>query len=207
MVFSDAGPGNLKHRSHAYPGCPAVQGIAAGGGQQNGIHAQRCRRSEDGAHIGGIHDTLQYGHPAGLCTHLFHRRQGRPLHGTQYATVQAVTGEIFQQMAVGGIDRQIAQPVDQILGLPVDVFAFGQKRDRLIAGVQRPADDLGAFRHKQALFGLGADAQLCLGKPGKYIQRRGGKIGDFDNIGHKRPPETMSDVIIQPEGAGVKPQE
>ena len=54
------GPGDLKDRPHAHPHGPAVEGVTAGGGEEDPIHMEGGCRAEDGSHVGGVYDAFQY---------------------------------------------------------------------------------------------------------------------------------------------------
>ena len=48
---ADLRPRHLKHGAHAHPHRAAAQRVAAGGGDEHGIHVQRGSAAEDSAHV------------------------------------------------------------------------------------------------------------------------------------------------------------
>lgn len=94
----EVGPGDLKHGAHADPGGPAVQRVAAGTGQQYGIHAEGRGGAEDGPQIRGIHDVFQHGNPPGTGADLLHRGQGRPGHFAEHPSGQVKARQLGQDL-------------------------------------------------------------------------------------------------------------
>ena len=168
------GPWHLKHRAHADPHRAAAQRVAAGGGEQHGVHTQRRRPAEDGPDIGGVHDALQHGHPAGAAAQLLRPARGGAAHGAQHAPGQRVAGQGLQHTAVRGVDGGVGAAGQHARGGAVDLAALHQKGERFAPGVQRRADDLGAFGDEDTLFGLQLIAQLGLGELGVRSQLGGG---------------------------------
>ena len=185
---ADLRPRHLKYGAHAYPHRAAAQRVAAVGGNEHGIHVQRGSAAEDSAHVGGIYDTLQHSHPAGVGAHLLHRAGCRAAEGTQHATGQRKAGELCQQLPVGGVHRHIAAAGQDLLCRAGDLPALHQQGKGLVSGVQRPGDHLGAFGDKNTLFRLQPVAQLRLREPGVDVQLRGGKVGDLVNDRHGNAP-------------------
>ena len=68
----------------------------------------------------------------------------------------------------------VASSIVTARGGAVDLAALHQKGERFAPGVQRRADDLGAFGDEDTLFGLQLIAQLGLGEPGVRSQLGGG---------------------------------
>ena len=185
---ADLRPRHLKHGAHAYPHRAAAQRVAAGGGDEHGIHVQRGSAAEDSAYVGRIHDALQHSHPAGMGANLLHRAGRRTAEGAQHAPGQRKAGELCQQLPVSGIYRHIAAAGQNLLCRAGDLLALHQQGKGLVSGVQRPGDHLGAFGDKDALFRLQSVAQLRLREPSVDVQLRGGKVGDLMNDRHGKTP-------------------
>ena len=196
-VVPDAGPGDLEYGAHTHTGRPAVQGVAAGRGNQHRVHVEGGSGTEDGPHVGGIHNTLQHRHPPGTCAQLLHCGQHRPPHGAQHTPGHLIAGETLQHFPVGGVEGQVTAPGHHLFGGPVDLLALHQQRQGLIPGVQGPQDHLGALGNKDALLRLQPVAQLGLGKPGVAVQLRIGIVGDLNNVGHGVSSPAFSSPFIQ----------
>ena len=80
---ADLRPGYLKHGAHAHTHGTAAQRVAAGRSNEHGIHVQCSGAAEDRSHIGGVHNALQNGHPAGIAADLFHAARQRAAEGAQ----------------------------------------------------------------------------------------------------------------------------
>ena len=80
-LVTQTGPGNLKHGAHAHPNGPAVERITAGGREKHGVHVQGGGGTENGAHIGGVHNAFQHRDPAGPLADVIHGGQLRPPYG------------------------------------------------------------------------------------------------------------------------------
>ena len=185
-VLPDIRPRDLEHRPHTYPHRPPVEGVAAAGGQQHGVNAQRRRRPNDRPHIGGVHHIFQHGHPPRPGGYLSEVPGSRPPHGAQHPAGQLVAGQPGQHLPFPGVDGHPAAPVDDLGRLPLDEFSLGEECQRLAAGVQCQPDYRGAFRNENALFRLQAVAQLRLGQPAKQVQLRLSRVGDLKNFRHFR---------------------
>ena len=164
------GPWHLKHRTHADPHRTAAQRVAAGGRQQDGVYTERCGAAEDRADVRGVHDALQHGHPAGAAAQLLRPARCGAAHGAQHAPGQRVAGQRLQNAAVCGVDHSPGAAGQHPGGRAVDLPALHQKGERLTPGIQRRANDLGAFGDEDALFRLKLIAQLGFGQSGIYRQ-------------------------------------
>ena len=181
---ADLRPGHLEHRTHAHAHRPAAQRVAAGGRDEHRIHVQCGSTAEDGTHVGGIHDALQHSHPAGIPAYLLYCAGRGAAEGTQHAAGQFVAGQAGQHLAVGRVYRGVPAAGQDVLGRAGDLFAFHEQGQRLVAGIQRPRDHLGALGNKNALFRLQSIAQLGLGQAGVDVQLWRGKISDLNDVGH-----------------------
>ena len=173
-LLPDPGPRDLEDGAHAHPHRPAVERIAAGGRHQHRVHVQRRRGAEDGADVGGVHDPLQHCDPAGICAQLLHAGEFGAAHSAQYAPGQGIAGQLRQQLPGCGIDRNIGAAGKDAAALSGELAVLHQQRDRLIPGIQRPLNDLGALRNEDPLLRLQPVAQLRLRQSGKGLQLRHG---------------------------------
>ena len=179
-------PRHQKHVAHADTGRPAVQGVAAGAGQQHRIHAQCSGAAEDSAQIGGVHDVFQHGDAPCPGADLVQRGQGRAAHGAQHTTGQVEAGELRQHVQRRGVYGDIRVTARQYLrALAGDVLRLHQKRNGHAPGVQRPPDHQRALRNKQGVGRVGAVHQLVFGGAGVYVQLRRKKIGYLYDVGHQ----------------------
>lgn len=87
-VFGQIRPRHLKYRAHAHAARAAIQRVAAGGGQQNRVHAERRRTAEDCADVRGVHHIFEYGNSARVCANFRNTFQSRAAHRTQHAAGQ-----------------------------------------------------------------------------------------------------------------------
>ena len=181
-------PRHLEHRTHTDADGAAAERVAAGRVDEDSVHVQRRRRAEDGPHIGGVHDALQHGHPAGVFAELFHRAGCRAAEGAEHAPGQLKAGELCQHLPICRVDGGVGAAGQHARGGAVALAALHQKGERFAPGVQRRADDLGAFGDEDAFLRFEAIAQLVLGQPGIRVQLRCVKIRDLDDIGHTESP-------------------
>ena len=181
-------PGHLEHRTHADADGAAAERVAAGRVDEDSVHVQCRRRAEDSAHIGGVHDALQHGHPAGVFAELFHRAGCRAAEGAEHAPGQLKAGELCQHLPICRVHRRVAAAAQDARCRAGDLLALHQQGHGLVACVQRPVDDLGALGDKDAFLRLEAIAQLVLGQPGIRVQLRCVEIRDLDDIGHTESP-------------------
>ena len=124
--------------------------------------------------VGGIHDALQHRDAAGVSAQRLDAARLRTAHGAEHTPGQRVAGQGLQHAAVRGVDGSIGAAGQHARGGAVDLAALHQKGERFAPGVQRRADDLGAFGDEDTLFGLQLIAQLGLGEPGVRSQLGGG---------------------------------
>ena len=75
------GPGDLKDGAHAHPHRAAVEGVTAGGRNQDSVHPQSGGRAKDSADVGGVGNVLQYHQPSGTAADLLRAGKGRTAHG------------------------------------------------------------------------------------------------------------------------------
>lgn len=94
--------------------------------------------------------------------------------GAEHTPGQRVAGQGLQHTAVRGVDGGVGAAGQHARGRAVDLAALHQKGERFAPGVQRRADDLGAFGDEDTLFGLQLIAQLGLGEPSVRSQLGGG---------------------------------
>ena len=87
---------------------------------------------------------------------------------------QRVAGQRLQNAAVCGVDHSPGAAGQHPGGWAVDLAALHQKGERLAPGIQRRANDLGAFSDEDALFRLQLIAQLGFGELGVRSQLGGG---------------------------------
>ena len=99
-----------------------------------------------------------------------------------------IAGELAQQILIGGIDGDLRAAGQNLGGGAINVLALHQHGHGLAPSVQCPVDDLGAFGNEHSLGRLKAVQQLGLCQPGIHIQLGGGKISDFNYVGHKHIP-------------------
>ena len=112
---ADLRPGHLKHGAHAHTHGTAAQRVAAGRSNEHGIHVQCSGAAEDRSHIGGVHNALQNGHPAGIAADLFHAARQRAAEGAQHAAGQLEAGQAGKGLAVGCVHRGIPATGQDIL--------------------------------------------------------------------------------------------
>ena len=132
--------------------------------------------------------TFQHRHPGAALQSLRQGGQRPAAHGAQHAPGQLEAGELRQHVKGGGVDGDIPHPGEDLLRLAADVPVLHQHGDRLIAPIQGPLHDLRALCDEDAFLGVLPVQELILGFPGKNIQRRVGKIGDLDDVGHGGAP-------------------
>ena len=189
-VLRQIGPRYEEDVSHAHPAGPAIQRIAAGGGEEHGVHSQRGGGAENRADIRGVHHVFQHGDAPRLGADRLYCRQRRPPHGTEHSPGQVKAGELGQNLQLRRVDRNIGgAALQQRRTLAGGVLGLHQKRDRHAAGVQRPADDQRTFRHEQGVGRVGPVQELVFGQAGVNVQLRGLKIGDGDHMSHSGPPD------------------
>ena len=189
-------PRDLKHRPHADPRAAAVQRVTASGGQQHGVHAQRGGGTEDRAHVGGVLDVFQNHDPCRPGADILHGGKPRAAHGAQHAPGQVVAGEIAQQLLVRGIHGNAGTAGENLPRRACNVLALHEQRHRLIAAVQGPMDDLGAFRNEHPLGRFKPVEQLRLRQPGIHVQLRRGEIRYFNDVGHSIPFLILNPMTI-----------
>ena len=90
-------PGNQEDRTHGNANGSAVQRVAGGAGQQNGVHAQRRRRAEDGADVGCVRHAVDDCHASCVSAHFLCRENRRTTHRTEHAPREGVAGEFGEQ--------------------------------------------------------------------------------------------------------------
>ena len=183
-----------------------MERIAAGGGEEHRVHAQGGRRAEDGPHVGGIHDSLQHRHPAGVPADVLGPGQGGAGHGAEDAAGQGVAGQLGQQLPVAGIDGNVAAPRQQGRALSGQVPPLHQQRQGPEPRVQGRDDDLGTFCDKHPQLRLQPAAQLCLGELGIGRHRRIVEGCEFDNLRHGVPPAIFFPIIADPGRKGNRPR-
>ena len=182
-IFREIRPGDLEHGAHADPHRTAVQGVAAGGGEQHRVHIQRGGAAENGADIGGVHHVLQHCHPAGAGAYRLQRGQCRTAHGAQHTAGQLEARQLLQHLQGCSIDRDVRRATRQQLPrLSLHVAALHQERHRLTARIQRPADHQRAFRDEKPVRRIGAVYQLVLRQAGVYVQLRCVKVRDLPQL-------------------------
>ena len=167
-------PRHLEHRAHADADGTAAERVAAGRREQHRVHAQCGGPAEDGPDVGGIHDALQHRDAVGVSAQCLDAARLRTAHGAEHTPGQRVAGQGLQHAAVRGVDGGVGTAGQHSRGGAVDLAALHQKGERFAPGVQRRADDLGAFGDEDTLFGLQLIAQLGLGEPGVRSQLGGG---------------------------------
>ena len=167
-------PRHLEHRAHADADGTAAERVAAGRREQHRVHAQCGGPAEDGPDVGGIHDALQHRDAAGVSAQCLDAARLRTAHGAEHTPGQRVAGQGLQYTAVRGVDGGVRAAGQHARGGAVDLAALHQKGERFAPGVQRRADDLGAFGDEDTLFRLQLIAQLGLGEPGVRSQLGGG---------------------------------
>ena len=118
--------------------------------------------------------TSQHSHAAGGLAQFLDGMLFRAAHGAQHPPGQGVASQRLQGLAGGGVHGGIGAAGQHARGGAVDLAALHQKGERFAPGVQRRADDLGAFGDEDTLFGLQLIAQLGLGEPGVRSQLGGG---------------------------------
>ena len=164
-------PGHLKHRAHAHPHRPAAQRVAAGGvdaGRRPYSAPPRCGRWPRCWWSPRCPPERQPGGHSGA--ERFHRAGSvgrRKAHSTPRVSGDSPV-RCGQHFPVGGVNGRIAAagqrslPPGRSICLPLH-----QQRERLIARVQRPGDDLGALGNEDALLRLQTAAQLVPGSAGR----------------------------------------
>ena len=145
---------------------------------------QGRRRAEHRPHVGGVHDVFQHRHPPGVLADVPGLAGSGAPHGTKHTPGEGIAGEGGQHLPVTGVHRHIRAAGQHRGGRAVHLAALHEERQRLAARVQGTADDLGAFGNEQAVFPLGAAAQLGFGQAGKGRQFRGVEVVYLDAVSY-----------------------
>ncbi len=177
-----AGVGHGEDRAHGDLHAAAVERVGAVRGEQDGVHAERRGRPEDGTDVGVVVDRFQDRHPAGRAQHVGRRGQGPAPHGGEGAAVHVVAGDLLGQAGADHVDR--CRGVVDDVAHDVGPLRGQQHRPHRVPGVPGAADDLLALGDEQALGGFAPAAQFHVGQAGVVVQARVVGVLDGDEFGH-----------------------
>ena len=99
---ADTGPGNQEDRAHRNAHSPAVERIAAGGRNQNGVYPQCGCRTEDSTHVRMVHDALQHRDTACLRKQIGWIGQLGTPHGAEHAPCEGEARQTFEHFPCTG---------------------------------------------------------------------------------------------------------
>lgn len=174
----EVGPGYLEDGAHAHTDAAAVEGVAAGGGEEHSIDAQGGGGAEDGARVGAVHHAIDEHHAAGVTACLFDISGLGSLHGTEHAAGELIACEGGQQLAAACVDGYVATTLYDVGRLSYEVFLFGKEREGLAARIEGHTNDFGALADEDAFVGFEAVAELCLGEAAIDLQVGVGEVGE-----------------------------
>ena len=89
----DIGPRDLENGTHADPYATAVERVAAGGGEEDGIHSQCCRCTEDGTGVGAVDYVVDEYKAFPCLAETLHIGQNGAMHGTKHSAGEFVACE------------------------------------------------------------------------------------------------------------------
>ena len=184
-VCGQVRPRHLKDRPHAHAHGAAVERVAARRREQHGVHAERRRRSEDGADVRRVHHVFQHGHTCGISAQGRHIRQRRAAHGAEHTAREMKARQLREHIEPGRIDRDVLGAARQDLArLAVHMAALHQKRHRHAPRVERAADHERAFGDEEGVGRIGAVDELVFRQAGVHVQLRRGKVRNIKNLCH-----------------------
>ena len=178
--IADVCPRHLEHRPHADADRAAAERVAAGRRRQNGIHAERRRRTEERADIRRIRDALQHGHAPCPGADRLRVRQLWAAHRAEHAARQRIAREARKHLTLRRVGRNVREPGQQRCRVSRRVPPLHQERKRLIAVFHGGRDNLRALRDEHALLRLEPAAELRLGQAREDIQLRRGDVVDLN---------------------------
>ena len=165
-------PVHQEDGTHGHTDAATVERVARVAREQYAVDAQRCRRPEDGANIGGVDHTIDDHDAAGIAAYRLYAAFGRSAHGTEHASCQCVARELSQQRAVAGIDGYVATLGDDVGGIAGDVLALAEQCHGLTALCECHTDDLGTLGVEDGTRRIQSVTQLCLGERAEQLYSR-----------------------------------
>lgn len=160
----EPGPGQLEHRAHRHPHGPAVERVAAVGGEQRAVYAKGRGGTEDGPDVRGVAHRVEDDDAARLPAQLLPRGLLWPPHGAEHAARQRVASERGEKLATAGVDRYVTATLDDVGGIAFDMARLAEQGYGQETLVESHVDDLGAFGYHRAVFGMEAVAELVIGQ-------------------------------------------
>lgn len=185
LVVVEVGPGELEDGAHAYAAGAAVERVAGGGCEEQGVDSEGCSGAEDGAGVFGVDDAVDDGEAGGGTggaeggEELVGGGQGRAMHAAEDSAAELVAGEVGKQLARSGVDGDVElELVEEWLHLGGDEFFLGQEGEGYATGGKGDAYDFEAFADEESVLGIEAVAELGFGEPG--VGRQCGELQGVD---------------------------
>ena len=182
---ADVGPRDLKDGADTDPDGAAVQRVAAGGSEQNGVDGECRGRAEDRSDIGRVLDIFEYGDAAGVPDNILHRRKRSAPERAEDSTGQVIAGDTGQDGERGSIDRErFAAAAEDRRGFCRQIFCLKEQGERFVPGVHGAEDCIGAFCDEDAGLRLIIVTELVLVQMSVWQKLRRVQVSDGNDVWH-----------------------
>mmetsp|Transcript_402 Transcript_402/g.860 ORF Transcript_402/g.860 Transcript_402/m.860 type:complete len:239 (-) Transcript_402:669-1385(-) len=170
VSLSEIRPRYLEHGPHAHPRGSSVERIGTPGREEDSVHSQRGRASEDCPNVGGVLNFFEYDNPSGVTEDILDGSWPRTFHRAYHALGELEAGELRQYLHPGYVNRDVVVVVVVVFSssatataglldclprvIAIQSAPFGEDGYRDAPALESSHDDVGTFCDEHAFRGI-----------------------------------------------------